>query len=74
MKERVRLLRRPGPARVLPRAAAAVPTTFVSTYETQTTAFATEIANVEAGGKDPEQAWDDAVDQTDKILAKRGVI
>ena len=56
------------------KAAASVPTTFVSTYESQTAAFATELANVEAGGKDPERAWDDAVTQTDKILAKRGVL
>jgi cellobiose transport system substrate-binding protein len=56
------------------RAAESVPTTFVSTYESQTTAFATELANVEAGGKDPEQAWDEAVTETDKILAKRGVL
>lgn len=56
------------------KAAASVPTTFVSTYESQTSAFATELANVEAGGKDPERAWDDAVTQTDKILAKRGVL
>ena len=56
------------------KAAEAVPTTFVSTYEAQTTAFTTELANVEAGGKDPEQAWDEAVSLTDKILAKRGVL
>ena len=34
----------------------------------------TELANVEAGGKDHEQAWDEAVSLTDKILAKRGVL
>ena len=56
------------------KAAEAVPTTFVSTYESQVSAFTTEITNVEAGGKDPEQAWDEAVDLTDKILAKRGVV
>lgn len=56
------------------KAAEAVPTTFVSTYEAQTSAFTTELANVEAGGKDPEQAWDEAVSLTDKILAKRGVL
>lgn len=62
------------PLRFFSAAAAAVPTTFVSTYEAQTTAFATELANVEAGGKDPEQAWDEAVQLTDKILVKRGVL
>lgn len=56
------------------KAAESVPKTFISTYEAQTTAFATEIANVEAGGKDPEQAWDEAVRLTDQILAKRGVL
>lgn len=56
------------------KAAEAVPTTFVSTYESQVSAFTTEITNVEAIGKDPEQAWNDAVELTDKILAKRGVI
>lgn len=56
------------------KAAEEVPTTFVSTYESQVTAFTTEITNVEAIGKDPEQAWDEAVELTDKILAKRGVI
>ena len=56
------------------KAAESVPITYVSPYEAQTTAFATELANVEAGGKDAEQAWDEAVELTDKILAKRGAL
>ena len=55
-------------------AAEQVPTTFVSTYESQTTAFATEIANVESAGKDPERAWQDAVDESNRVLTKRGVL
>ncbi|MFC7622924.1 extracellular solute-binding protein [Microlunatus sp. GCM10028923] len=55
-------------------AAKSVPTTFVSTYESQVTFFGKEIDNIETGGKDPEQAWDDAVNLTDKVLAKRGVL
>ena len=34
----------------------------------------TKVLVLEAGGKDPEQAWDEAVTETDKILAKRGVL
>ncbi|MET1003960.1 MAG: extracellular solute-binding protein [Propionibacteriaceae bacterium] len=56
------------------KAAENVPTTYVSTYESQVTAFATEIANVESAGKDPERAWQDAVDETNRVLSKRGVI
>ena len=56
------------------KAAESVPTSFISTYESQVTAFTTELTNVEAIGKDPEQAWDEAVTLTDQILAKRGVI
>ncbi|GAA2100771.1 extracellular solute-binding protein [Microlunatus panaciterrae] len=56
------------------QAAKEVPTTFVSTYESQVGAFALELANVETGGKDPNRAWDDAVSQTDRVLKKRGVI
>ncbi|WP_375424690.1 ABC transporter substrate-binding protein [uncultured Friedmanniella sp.] len=55
-------------------AAKEVPTTFISTYESQVGAFSTEIANVESAGKNPDQAWQDAVDQTNRILKKRGVI
>ncbi len=56
------------------QAASQVPTTFVSPYESQVTAFATEIANVESAGKDPERGWQDAVDETNRVLKKRGVI
>ena len=56
------------------QAAEQVPTTYISTYESQIGAFALELANVETGGKDPEQAWQDAVDQTDRVLNKREVI
>lgn len=51
-----------------------VPPTYVSTYEPQTSAFGTEITNVEAIGKDPDQAWADAVAQADALLGKRGVL
>lgn len=51
-----------------------VPPTYVSTYEPQTSSFGTEITNVDALGKDPDQAWADAVGQADALLAKRGVI
>jgi cellobiose transport system substrate-binding protein len=54
-------------------AAQAVPTSFISTYETQAQYFGAEITNVESAGKDPEQAWDDAVAQTNRTLRKRGV-
>ena len=54
-------------------AAKQVPTSFISTYEAQAAFFGTEITNVEAAGKNPDQAWDDAVAQTNKILRKRGV-
>lgn len=54
-------------------AAKQVPTSFISTYETQAAYFATEIVNVESAGKDPERAWDDAVAQTNKTLRKRGI-
>jgi len=54
-------------------AAKAVPTSFISTYETQAAYFSTEITNVEAGGKNPDQAWEDAVNQTNKTLRKRGI-
>jgi cellobiose transport system substrate-binding protein len=54
------------------KAAQQVPTSFISTYETQAAYFSTEITNVEAG-KNPDQAWDDAVNQTNKVLRKQGV-
>ncbi len=55
------------------QAAKTVPTSFVSGLESQVTAFTTELGNVEAGGKDPKRAWEDAVALTNKILTKRGV-
>jgi cellobiose transport system substrate-binding protein len=55
------------------QAAKQVPTAFISTYETQAQYFGTEIVNVESGGKDPERAWNDAVEQTNKTLRKRGI-
>ncbi|MFF0341663.1 ABC transporter substrate-binding protein [Kribbella sp. NPDC004875] len=55
------------------RSAEAVPTAFISTYEAQAQYFSTEIVNVESAGKDPEAAWNDAVQQTNKMLRKRGV-
>jgi cellobiose transport system substrate-binding protein len=55
------------------KSAESVPSSFISTYETQAAYFDSEITNVEAGGKDPEQAWQDAVEQTNRTLKKRGV-
>ncbi len=54
-------------------AAENVPTTFISTYENQTT-VPDQLRVVESAGKDPDQAWDDAVTAVDKLLEKRGVI
>lgn len=54
-------------------AAAGVPTTYVSSYEAQVSAFGSEIKNVETG-KPAEQAWADAVDAADRTLRKRGVL
>jgi len=56
------------------QAALQVPTTFISTYESQVGAFVTQITNVESAGKDPDTAWDDAVEETLRILKKRGVV
>ena len=55
------------------QAAKQVPTAFISTYETQAEYFGAEITNVESAGKDPERAWNDAIEQTNKTLRKRGV-
>ncbi|WP_422114912.1 extracellular solute-binding protein [Brachybacterium sp. UNK5269] len=55
-------------------AAESVPESFISTWETVIGgAFTLELTNVETSGKDPERAWDDAVAQAEKVLAKRGV-
>ena len=55
-------------------AAESVPSSFISTWETFISGtFVLEITNVETSGKDPERAWDDAVAQAEKVLAKRGV-
>ncbi|MGP5005311.1 ABC transporter substrate-binding protein [Brachybacterium tyrofermentans] len=55
-------------------AAESVPSSFISTWETVISGrFTLEITNVETSGKDPERAWDDAVSQSEKVLAKRGV-
>lgn len=56
-------------------AAESVPTSFISTWETLIGgSFTFEIGNVEAAGKDPEQAWEDALTQAQKVLTKRGVL
>lgn len=60
------------PLDVFSTLAKSVPTSYISTYESEVTAFVTEISNVEAG-KDPKRAWQDAVDVTNRALAKRGV-
>ena len=55
-------------------AAESVPSSFISTWETIISGrFTLEITNVETSGKDPESAWNDAVTQSEKVLAKRGV-
>ncbi|MFC0673424.1 ABC transporter substrate-binding protein [Brachybacterium hainanense] len=55
-------------------AAETVPSSFISTWETLIgSTFTTELANVETSGKDPERAWDDALAQAERVLAKRGV-
>ncbi|WP_432563345.1 ABC transporter substrate-binding protein [Kineococcus sp. SYSU DK003] len=55
-------------------AAENVPTTFISTYEKQIESFRDQLRVVESAGKDPDQAWDEAVAAVNKILKKRGVI
>lgn len=55
-------------------AAETVPSSFISTWETVIGgSFSLEITNVETSGKDPEQAWGDAVAQAARVLTKRGV-
>ncbi len=61
------------PLKFFRKAAEQVPTSFISTYETQAAYFTDEIVNVESSGKDPERAWQDAVEQTNRTLRKRGV-
>lgn len=55
------------------KAAESVPTTYVSPYENQVSAFTTQLTNVEAG-KDSEQAWDEALTLTNRVVKKRGLI
>lgn len=56
-------------------AAESVPTSFISTWETQISGtFSREITNVETSGKDPQTAWEDALAQAEKVLRKRGAI
>jgi cellobiose transport system substrate-binding protein len=62
------------PLDVFSAAAEGVPITYISTHESQTGAFGTELTNVESGGKDPDRAWEEAVAQTERVLRKRGVI
>jgi len=55
-------------------AAESVPTSFISAWETLIGgSFTFELTNVETGGKDPEQAWEDALAQAERVLTKRGV-
>lgn len=55
-------------------AAESVPSSFISTWETVIGGtFTLEITNVETSGKDPDRAWEDALAQSEKVLAKRGV-
>ena len=55
-------------------AAETVPTSFISAWETMIGgSFTFEIANVETTGKDPDQAWADALSQAERVLTKRGV-
>lgn len=55
-------------------AAESVPSSFISTWETVVGGFFTfEITNIETAGKDPEQAWQDALTAAGRALTKRGV-
>lgn len=55
-------------------AAETVPTSFISSWETLIGgSFTFEITNVETTGKDPDQAWADALSQAERVLTKRGV-
>ncbi|WP_114560526.1 ABC transporter substrate-binding protein [Desertihabitans aurantiacus] len=55
-------------------AAQTVPTTFISTHESKTGAFDTELALVANGAKEPEAGWEAAVAEVNRVLEKRGVI
>ncbi|MBA8794359.1 cellobiose transport system substrate-binding protein [Friedmanniella endophytica] len=56
------------------KAAEQVPITYVSPYENLCAPFGSELTNVETAGKDPNQAWDDAVAAVDQVLHKRGLV
>lgn len=51
-----------------------VPITFISPYEGLVNSpLLTELTNVDANGKDPDQAWADAMVIADRQLAKKGL-
>ncbi len=55
-------------------AAAEVPITFISPYEPSVSVgVLNELTNVETQGKDPERAWQDALAQARRQLAKKGL-
>lgn len=63
------------PLEFFSHAAETVPTSFISTWESVVSGnFNLEINNVEASGKDPDRAWADAVEASNKVLKKRGVV
>ncbi|NNC12572.1 carbohydrate ABC transporter substrate-binding protein [Planctomonas sp. JC2975] len=50
-----------------------VPAAFISTFESIASFFTAEITNVEAGAKTSDRAWEDAVNETNRVLQKNGV-
>lgn len=51
-----------------------VPITFISPWESLISSpLGIELTNVDANGKDPDQAWDDAMVIADRQLAKKGL-
>ena len=51
-----------------------MPITFISPYEGLIgDPIANELTNVDANGKDPDQAWADAMVIADRQLAKKGL-
>ena len=55
-------------------AAEKIPTVFEAPADAAVSApYFSELTNVEAKGKDPEQAWTDAVSQAKQIAQRQGV-
>ncbi|MET4783465.1 extracellular solute-binding protein [Glaciihabitans sp. UYNi722] len=57
------------------KAAEQIPITFISPYETQVSdGVIRELTNIETQGKDPDRAWNDAMAQAKRQLAKKGLL